>query len=96
MRSVLNWISGIILVTAIGFSLITLGNGKLVTVFGEEIFMAAPSDIKAAFVLLLAAAPATIWILFSLYERGQKLDVRDQKLVEWQEWVRANQGRTIQ
>ena len=95
MKTALNIICGITLSIAVGFSLLAVGNGKVGELFGEEFFIAAASDMKAVFVLMLLAVPATIWLLLSLYLTGQQRNQYRDKIEAWDRWHKQNIGKTI-
>lgn len=95
MRAVLSIICGIILSIAVGFTLIAVGSGKVGELFGQEIFIASATDMKAVFILQIIAIPALLWILLNSYLRGQEAKSLKERVVEWEEWRQANVGKTI-
>ena len=95
MRAAANIICGIILCIAIGFTLLAIGNGKVGEIFGKEIVVAAASDMKAAFVLLIIAVPTTVYLLTSLYLTGQQRNQYRDKVEAWDRWHKENIGKTV-
>ncbi len=60
MRALLRVVSWMVLVAAVGWTLLAIGNGKTGEIFGAEFFIASQADIMIAFVLNGAAAAALL------------------------------------
>ena len=95
MRAALSILSGIILVITVGWTVLAVGNGKIGTLFGTEIFIASAGDMKAVFILQLLAIPALIYLLIALFTQHLRAQELAADIDKWNLWHESNKGKTI-